>query len=268
MVWQKLTKYNEVVNFTNISNAFQTDHLQDIIFADISRYHRFILTGIYVIVMLGILFTNVTVTICLFKTNQTSNLSFRTTLHLSFSDVLVALIALPTFIFGTDNKTNSHLLVIASPFFNSLFTHISLYIFEFIGVDRFIRIKYYTKHREILTPFRVFVTRILIWGLALLNAILNVLCLLYKLPAFRLFIVLCDISFIILVVILQIKTILSRKPAMVLPESSIGQKIRILATKILVSISVLLPPYLVGSIVRDQIQTTLTEEGKGWSQHI
>ena len=55
---------------------------------------------------------------------------------------------------------------------------------------------------------------------------------------------------------------------MVLPESSIDQKIRILATKILVSISVLLPPYLVCSIVRDQIQTTLTEEGKGWSQHI
>ena len=180
MVWQKLTKYNEAVNFTNISNAFQTDHLQDITFADISRYHRFILTGICVIVMLGILFTNVTVIICLFKTNQTRNLSFRTILHLSFSDVLVALIALPTFIFGTVNKTNYHLLVIASPFFNSLFTHISLYILGLIiGVDRFIRIKYYTKHREILTPFRVFVTRILVWGFALLNAILNVLCLLY-----------------------------------------------------------------------------------------
>ena len=179
MVWQKLTKYNKAVNFTNISNAFQTDHLQDITFADISRYHRFILTGICVIVMLGILFTDVTVIICLFKTNQTSNISFRTILHLSFSDVLVALIALLTFIFGTVNKTNYRLLVIASPFVNSLFTHISLYIFGFIGVDRFIRIKYYTKHREILTPFRVFVTRILIWGLALLNAILNVLCLLY-----------------------------------------------------------------------------------------
>lgn len=87
-------------------------------------------------------------------------------------------------------------------------------------------------------------------------------------PAFRLFIVLCDISFIILVVILQIKTILSRKPVMVLPESSIDQKIRILATKILVSISVLFPPYLVCSIVRDKIQTTLTEEGKGWLQFI
>ena len=90
----------------------------------------------------------------------------------------------------------------------------------------------------------------------------------YMIPSFRLFIVLCDISFIILVVILQIKTILSRKPVMVLPESSIDQKIRILATKILVSISVLLPPYLVCSIVRDKIQTTLTEEGKGWLQLI
>ena len=125
MAWQKLTKYVEALNYTkisNISNAFQTDNLQDITFADMSCHHRATLTGICVIVMLGILFTNATVIICLFKTNQTNNLSFRTILHLSFSDVLVALVALPTFIFGTVSKTNSRLLVIASPFFNSLFT--------------------------------------------------------------------------------------------------------------------------------------------------
>ena len=271
MAWQKLTKYVEALNYTkisNISNAFQTDNLQDITFADMSCHHRATLTGICVIVMLGILFTNATVIICLFKTNQTSNLSFRTILHLSFSDVLVALVALPTFIFGTVSKTNSRLLVIASPFFSSLFTHVSGYLIGLIGVDRFIRIEYYTKHREILTPVRVFVTQILIWGLALLNATLIVLCLLYKIPAFRIFLMLCDVSFIVLVVILQIKTILSRKTVLVLPESSTDQKIRILATKIIISISVLLPPYLICGIVRDKIQATLTEEGKGQLQFI
>ena len=92
--------------------------------------------------MLGILFTNVAVMICLFKVNQTSNLSLHSILHISFSDILVALVALPTFTFGTVIKTNSRVLEIASPFFNSLFTHISVYIIGLIGADRFIRIKY------------------------------------------------------------------------------------------------------------------------------
>ena len=143
------------------------------------------LTGTYVIVMLGVLFTNVTVIVCLFKTNQTSNLSLRTILHLSFSDVLVALVALPTFIFGTVNKTDSRLLVIASPFFNSLFTHISAYIIRLNVVDRLIRIKYYTIHREILTTFRVIFTHILVCWLAVLNSFLIVFGLLYKIAVFE-----------------------------------------------------------------------------------
>ena len=148
--------------------------MQDITFAYLSNHHRAILTGICVIVMLGFLFTNVTVIICLVKTNQLSNLSFRTILHLSFSDVLVALVALPTLIFGTVNKTNSRLLVIALPFFNSLFTHISVYIIGLIDVDCFIRIKYYTKHREILTPFCVIFAHIFICWLVVLNSVLIV----------------------------------------------------------------------------------------------
>ena len=103
--------------------------------------------------MLGILFTNLIVIICLFKINQTGSPSLRTILLLSFSDVLVALIALPTFTF---TFTDSRMLQTASPFSNTLFPYVSAYLIGFIGVERFIRIEYYTKHQEILTPFRVF----------------------------------------------------------------------------------------------------------------
>ena len=130
--------------------------------------------------MLGILFTNLIVIICLFKTNQTGSPSLRTILLLSFSDVLVALIALPTFTFGTIIKTDSRMLQIASPFSNTLFPYVSAYLIGLIGVERFIRIEYYTKHQEILTPFHVFVTHILIWALAVSNATFPELQLLYK----------------------------------------------------------------------------------------
>ena len=77
-----------------------------------SSDQKAILAGICVTVMLGVLFTNLIVT-NLFKTNQTGT---PYNIDVEFSDVLLALIALPTLIFGTITKTDSHVLQIASPF--------------------------------------------------------------------------------------------------------------------------------------------------------
>lgn len=127
MILQKVIELKEVAIYTNISNAFKVDYLEST-FTDLSSYQRDITTGICVITMLGILFTNVTVIIFLFKTNQINNLSFRTILHLSFSDVLFALFGVSTFTFGSLNKTSSRVLEIASPCFIVLFSHIHMYI--------------------------------------------------------------------------------------------------------------------------------------------
>ena len=94
------------------------------------------------------------------QNKSTNNLSSRTILHLSFSDVLFALFGVPAFIFGSINKTNSRVLEFASPCFIVLFSHVSLYILGLTGVDRFVRINYYIKYQEILSPFRVFVVQI------------------------------------------------------------------------------------------------------------
>ena len=224
MIRQKVTEFKEVANYTNISTTFKVDYLRST-FSDLSSYQRDILTGICVVTMLGILFTNVTVIICLFKTNQKNNLSFRTILHLSFSDVLFALFGIPTFIFGSVIKTNSRVLEIAAPCFIGLFSHVSMYIIGLTGVDRFVRINYYTKHQEILTPFRVFMAQILIWALSLLDTVLILIDILNQTGFLQIFVVLCDISLIILVAVLQIKTISSVKILLVLAESSLDRKI-------------------------------------------
>ena len=96
-----------------------------------------------------------------------------------------------------------------------------MYVVGLIGVDRFVRINYYIKHREILTLFRVFMVQILIWGLALLNTKSFLLDLLYRTGIFHLFIASCDGSLIILVVVLQIKTMSSTK-TLALTESSLN----------------------------------------------
>ena len=173
--------------------------------------------------MFVILFTNVTVIICLFKTNQTNNLSFRTILHLSFFGVLFALVGVPTFIFGSVIKTNSRVLQIMSPCLIGSFSHLSMYIIGFIGVDRFVRINYYTKYRAILTPFRVFMDQNLIWGLALLDTVSILLDILNQTGFLHIFVVLRDVSLFIVRAFLQIKTILSMKTLLVLTESSLNQ---------------------------------------------
>ena len=209
--------------------------------------------------MLGILFTNVTVIICLFKTNQTNNLSFRTILHLSFSDVLFASFGVSAFIFGSVNKTNSRGEIASSCFI--LFSRVSTYIIGLTGVDRFVRINYYIKHREILSPFRVFVAQILVWGLALLNIVIILLDVLNQ-TTFHMFVTLCDTSLVILVTILQIKTVSSIKTLLALTESSLDQKIRKLATKIFIAITLLVPPGVVCALLRGNLEATLTDRGK------
>ena len=71
-----------------------------------------------------------------------------------------------------------------------------------------------------------------------------------------------DISLIIPVAVLQIKTISSMKTSLVLTESSINRKIRKLAIKILIAVTLLVPPGIVCAVLREKIEATLTDEGK------
>ena len=137
-----------------------------------------------------------------------------------------------------------------------------MYIIGPIGVDRFVIINYYTKHQEILTPFLVFMAQILIWALSLLDTVLILTDTLNQTGFLQIFVVLFDISLIILVAVLQIKTISSMKILLVLAESSLDRKIRKLATKVFIAITLLLAPSIVCAIVRSNIEATLIHEEK------
>ena len=78
MISHKVLYTKKLQTIQNKSNAFQTDQLEGLSFANLSLDQRAILIGICVIVMLGIIFTNIIVIMCLIRTNQTGNLSFRT----------------------------------------------------------------------------------------------------------------------------------------------------------------------------------------------
>ena len=66
--------------------------------------------------------------------------------------------------------------------------------------------------------------QILIWALALLDTALILTDILNQTGFLQIFVVLCDISLIILVAVLQIKTISSMKTLLVLAESSLDRK--------------------------------------------
>ena len=108
----------------------------------------------------------------------------------------------------------------------------------------------------------------LIWALALLNTVLILIDILNQTGLLQIFVVLCDISLIILVAVLQIKTMSSMRTLLVLTESSLDRKIRKLATKILIAITLLLPPSIVCAIVKGNIEAILTDEEKGILQFI
>ena len=78
----------------------------------------------------------------------------------------------------------------------------------------------------------------------------------------------CNANLVILVVILQIKTMFSRKTVLVLLESSLDQKNRRLAIKILICVTVQLSPCMICAIVLGNIEATLTDNEKGNLQFI
>ena len=73
------------------------------------------------------------------------------------------------------------------------------------------------------------------------------------------FVVLCDVSLTILVGVLQIRTISSAEATLILTESSLDRKIRKLATKTLMAITLLVPPAIDSAVFRGNIEATLTD---------
>ena len=105
------------------------------------------LTLFNVALILVIVITNAFVIYILIKTKQMSNVTCRLILVLSVSDMLLGVFAQALF---TIESYNANCFVVTACLFVSVFlTHVSAYTIAIIGIDRYIRIKYFVNFKAI-----------------------------------------------------------------------------------------------------------------------
>ena len=127
--------------------------------------HLVILTVINVIVMVGNVVLNTLVIYILTKTNQLSNITCKVILTLSMSDLVTGAVAQNLFLAVLYSPSCSINLVTRT--ISTFSTNFSGYTTAILGVDRFVRIKYFTKVKTILT------SRFTLISMAFLAALFN-----------------------------------------------------------------------------------------------
>ena len=131
--------------------------------------HLVILTVINVIVMVGNVVLNTLVMYILTKTNQLSNITCKVILTLSMSDLVTAAVAQILFLAVLYSPSCSINLVTRT--ISTFSTNFSGYTTAILGVDRFVRIKYFTKVKTILTSRFILTLISMAFLAALFNAV-------------------------------------------------------------------------------------------------
>ena len=146
-------------------------------YCDIFRIDAFYLTAwqiitltvINVIIMIGNITANSLVTYVLIKTKQLSFAPYKLIFMLSLSDLLTGVLA-QTLLFTIINGTSCFINLI-SKVTSIFFTNVSGYTIGIMGVDRFIRIKFYTNVRGIVTTKFILISVSMALLAALINAV-------------------------------------------------------------------------------------------------
>ena len=131
--------------------------------------HLVILTVINVIVMVGNVVLNTLVMYILTKTNQLSNITCKVILTLSMSDLVTGAVAQNLFLAVLYRPSCSINLVTRT--ISTFSTNFSGYTTAILGVDRFVRIKYFTKVKTILTSRFILTLISMAFLAALFNAV-------------------------------------------------------------------------------------------------
>ena len=183
-------------------------------YCDIFRIDAFYLTAwqiitltvINVIIMIGNITANSLVTYVLIKTKQLSFAPYKLIFMLSLSDLLTGVLA-QTLLFTIINGTSCFINLI-SKVTSIFFTNVSGYTIGIIGVDRFIRIKFYTNVRGIVTTKFILISVSMALLAALINAVaVPVGILLKKEPIFTRISLTMGFTVVSIVVFLQLLVI-------------------------------------------------------------
>ena len=184
-------------------------------YCDIFRIDAFYLTAwqiitltvINVIIMVGNITANSLVTYVLIKTKQLSFAPYKLLFMLSLSDLLTAGVLAQTLLFTIINGTSCFINLI-SKVTSIFFTNVFGYTIGIMGVDRFIRIKFYTNVRGIVTTKFILISVSMALLAALINAVaVPVGILLKKEPIFTRISLTMGFTVVSIVVFLQLLVI-------------------------------------------------------------
>ena len=108
----------------------------------------------HIVLIIRNIITNALVMYILIKTEQISNVTCKLIFMLSTSDLLIAIFVqnLLTALLYVINCS----LLLVQIFFSVFLTHLSMYTIAIIGVDRYVRVKYYVNFKTIWTKKVVF----------------------------------------------------------------------------------------------------------------
>ena len=216
--------------------------------------HLVILTVINVIVMVGNVVLNTLVMYILTKTNQLSNITCKVILTLSMSDLVTGAVAQNLFLAVLYSPSCSINLVTRT--ISTFSTNFSGYTTAILGVDRFVRIKYFTKVKTILT------SRFTLISMAFLAALFNAVgvpmgLLLMKENLFASVALVLAVTVVTSVTLLQVLVI--RTSNAVSNESIdnsqvVNKKINKLSMSIMLALLFFTTPFLFISSMKDFIQ--------------
>ena len=219
------------------------------------------LTIINLLVMAGNLIANPLVMYILFKTKQLSNADSSIDHIRSFNSCIG-----PKFVFTVIYGTNCY-PEIAFHFFSAFLLHLCGYTVIVIGVDRYVRIRYCTNYKTILTTRFILILISVTSALALAQGIVNVYSLLVnkeKLVKPIFFII--DGIAISFGSVLQLRTIRSSNAVLDLSSLDAFQKTNKIITKICLRIMLLgiffFTPFVIVNITRKMIRNQLEPLGK------
>ena len=220
------------------------------------------LTVINLIVMVGNVSANAVVMYVLIKTKQIVNTTCKVIFMLSTSDLLTG--ALTQNLFTAVFYKRSCLFEAACRFTSIFIVHVSFYATAIIGIDRFIRIKYFTNFKTIWTRKVVLTLMCIGVFFALLLGVIAELPLIFLTLRMAFIVsITIDGTVVIIMIFLQIKTIKASNNvhgnSTVTAAEETNKKITKLSLRIMLLLCMFLTPYIVvTNLVRAIIPSQLS----------
>ena len=218
------------------------------------------------VLMVGNIIANGLVIYILIKTKQVSNITCKLIFMLSISDLMIGVFAqnLCTIHFYEKNC----FVKLASISISTFLSHLSAYVIAILGIDRYLRIKYFTNFKTLWKTKVVFILICFLSLLAAFQAVIITISWLLQIEQITMLIyVAMDATIVGTTIFLQIRTI--QRSNTVHNESTLSasrrtnKKITRFSTRIMFLQGIFIAPYtLIVNFLRDKIQDQLNSNGK------